>query len=126
MAAQETLVSFDTVTFTYENDHQILDEVDFSVRKGSKVTIMGQNGAGKSTIFKLITKQFTPTDGRVNVVPGVSIAIAPQVTPQEDRDLTVKAFFEKYHGEKAYDIDRKIDDVLAIVNVHAPKDRIIK
>jgi ATP-binding cassette subfamily F protein 3 len=126
MAAQETLVSFDTVTFTYENDHQILDEVDFSVRKGSKVTIMGQNGAGKSTIFKLITKQFTPTDGRVNVVPGVSIAIAPQVTPQEDRELTVKAFFEKYHGEKAYDIDRKIDDVLAIVNVHAPKDRIIK
>ncbi len=124
--AQDTIVSFDTVAFTYDDDHQILDDVDFSVRRGSKVTIMGQNGAGKSTIFKLITKQYTANDGRVNIVPGLTIAIAPQVTPQEDRELTVKAFFEKYYKEKAYDIDRKIDDVLAIVNVHAPKDRIIK
>lgn len=124
--AQETIVSFDDVTFTYENDHAILDEVSFSVRSGSKVTIMGQNGAGKSTIFKLITGQFEPNDGRVNIVPRLSIALAPQVTPVEDRDLTVKAFFEKYLKEKAYDIDRRIDHVLAIVNVHAPKDRIIK
>ncbi len=124
--AQETIVSFDTVSFTFENDHQILDDVDFSVRRGSKITVMGQNGAGKSTIFKLILGSYEPTSGSVNVVPGLTIGIAPQVTPPEDRDLTVKAFFEKYFKEKAYDIDRRIGDVLEIVNLHAPLDRIIK
>ncbi|MBI4835968.1 MAG: ABC-F family ATP-binding cassette domain-containing protein [Candidatus Abawacabacteria bacterium] len=124
--AQETIVSFDTVSFEFENEHQILVEASFSVRRGSKITIMGQNGAGKSTIFKLICSNYRPNEGMVNIVPGLTIAIAPQVTPLEDRDLTVKAFFEKYLHEKAYDIDRRIDDVLAVVNLHAPHDRIIK
>lgn len=36
----------------------LLDETSFSVREGSKITLMGQNGAGKSTIFKMITGEY--------------------------------------------------------------------
>ena len=124
--AQDTIVSFDSVSFEFENEHKILEEASFSIRSESKITVMGQNGAGKSTIFKLICGKIKPTSGNVNIVPGLSIAIAPQVTPPEDRELTVKAFFEKYFQQKAYDIERKISDVLEIVNLHAPLDRIIK
>ncbi len=65
MAQGDVVVRFDEVSFEYGHNKPILDEVDFSVRRGSKITIMGQNGAGKSTIFQLITK-----DKRVK---GVSI-----------------------------------------------------
>ena len=41
-----------------------------------KITIMGQNGGGKSTIFKLITRAFAPESGNVFVSNGITIAIA--------------------------------------------------
>ncbi|MBI2626408.1 MAG: ATP-binding cassette domain-containing protein [Candidatus Nealsonbacteria bacterium] len=47
----ETILRFAKVSFNYGHK-PILDEVDFSVRQGSKITLMGQNGAGKSTIFQ--------------------------------------------------------------------------
>jgi len=50
----ETVISFKDVDFHYDFRKPILEDVSFNVRKGSKITIMGQNGAGKSTIFKLI------------------------------------------------------------------------
>lgn len=38
--ANETIVRFNNVSFKFESGRVILDEVDFSVRKGSKITIM--------------------------------------------------------------------------------------
>lgn len=126
MSQFETIVSFDEVSFEFENERVILDEASFSIRKGSRITLMGQNGAGKSTLFKLITGENTPTSGRVNKIPKLSIATAHQVILQEDRDLTLQEFFQKYLQEHAYDIDRRIDEVLDVVNLSAPHDRIVK
>ncbi len=121
-----TLISFNKVTFGFGENKLLLDEVDFSVREGSKITLMGQNGAGKSTIFKLITGAAKAKSGDVNVVPKLSIGIAHQVMKHEDRDLTVQEFFEKSFDEKVYDIGRRIDNVLEIVNLKAPHDRLVK
>jgi ABC-type bacteriocin/lantibiotic exporter with double-glycine peptidase domain len=50
------ILRFDGVSFSFGDDKKIiLDESDFSIRQNTKITIMGQNGAGKSTIFKMIT-----------------------------------------------------------------------
>jgi ABC-type bacteriocin/lantibiotic exporter with double-glycine peptidase domain len=50
------ILRFDDVSFAYNDDkHPILVESSFSIRQNTKITIMGQNGAGKSTIFKMIT-----------------------------------------------------------------------
>lgn len=126
MAANDTIISFDDVSFEFDHTRPLLDEVNFSVRRGSKFTIMGQNGAGKSTILKLIAKELNPQSGRVNVDRGLTVATAHQVIRQEDRDLTVLEFFEKNFDEKKYDIERRIDEVLEVVNLKAPLDRIIK
>src|SRR3989339_101688 len=126
MSFSETLISFDSVSFEFEHKKPILDAVSFSVRRDTKITIMGQNGAGKSTILKLITGVIKPIEGSVNKLPKLTVATAHQVIRREDRDLTVRAFFEKNFKEKIYDIDRRIDEVLAVVNLHAPHDRIIK
>jgi len=119
----ETIVRFNDVSFEFGHKHPILDEVSFPVRRGAKVTLMGQNGAGKSTIFKLITGEFKPEDGDIHLAPKLSIATAPQVMPRDQLELTVREFFEKSFTDKVYDIDPKIDKILDVVNLHAPKDK---
>lgn len=126
MAHGDVIVRFEDVSFLHGIKKPILDEVSFSVRRNMKITLMGQNGAGKSTLFGLITKEYKPESGSVIVGNGVTIATARQVIPRGDLDLTVRAFFEKCFAKKIYDIDPKIDEVLEIVHLHAPKDRIIK
>ncbi len=126
MAQNETIVRFDNVDFEFDGRKPILEEASFSVRRGSKVTFMGQNGAGKSTILKIIAGELEAASGRVSTANGLTIATAHQVIKEEDRDATIAEFFEKYFPKKVYDLDRRIDDVLEIVNLHAPHDRIIK
>ena len=114
---QETIVRFDKVSFEWGVNKPILEEVSFTLRRGSKFALMGQNGAGKSTIFGLIFGKNIPEFGIINVVNGVTIALSRQVIPKEELDLTVREFFEKCFKIKVYDIDPKIDDVLEVVNL---------
>ncbi|KKS11807.1 MAG: CydD protein, partial [Parcubacteria group bacterium GW2011_GWB1_41_5] len=50
----DVIVRFDNVSFEWGINKPILDGVSFTIRRGMKLTLMGQNGAGKSTIFGLI------------------------------------------------------------------------
>ena len=126
MSRDETLVRFDEVSYEYNAKKQILDEASFVIRRGVKLTLMGQNGAGKSTIFGLITGAIHPESGDINIPHGLSIAVARQVIPRAELNLTVKEFFESVFPKKIYEIDPMIDEVLEIVNLQAPKDRLIK
>lgn len=135
--SNETILRFEKVSFEFGHNKPIITEVDFTVRKGSKITVMGQNGAGKSTIFSLITGGFKPEEGNIFSTKGMSIAIARQVIPRNELDLTIQEFFLKCFEDavaaglrkdsgKIYDIDPKIDAVLEVVNLHAPHDRIVR
>lgn len=126
MSKGATVLSFDEVSFEYGHNKPILNEVSISVREGMKVTLMGQNGAGKSTFFDLITGAKKPESGKINITNGVSIAQAKQVISRDLLDLTLREFFEKCFKEKVYDIDVKIDEVLEIVNFKAPHDRVVR
>jgi ATPase subunit of ABC transporter with duplicated ATPase domains len=129
MSKGDTIIKFENVNFEYSPNKPILQEVNFSIRRGSKMTLMGQNGAGKSTIFGLIMGTLKPEDGHVNVVNGVSIAISRQVIPRAEMDLTVREFFQKCFKDKVYDIDPRIDEVLEIVHLLGHEkvhERIIK
>ncbi|MFH1657630.1 MAG: ABC-F family ATP-binding cassette domain-containing protein [bacterium] len=124
--SDEVILRFNKVSFEFGSMKPILNEASFSLRQGSKITLMGQNGAGKSTIFQLITGKLKPDSGSIAVNPGASIATAWQVMPREYTDLTVREFFEKAFPEKVYDIDPQIDKILEVVNLHAPYEKIIK
>ncbi len=126
MSKNAVVARFDQVKFEYGEKKQILEEVDFSVRAGSKITIMGQNGAGKSTIFGLMTGKLKPEAGQISIEHGLSIAIAEQVIKRDELELTVREFFEKRFAQKVYDIDPKIDRVLEVVNLHAPHERSVR
>lgn len=93
--AEDIILRFDNVLFEYAEKKPVLDEVSFGIHKGAKITLMGQNGAGKSTIFKLITQDLKPTKGNVFITNNATIAIASQVVDQEDLELTVEEYFAK-------------------------------
>ena len=114
---KETIVRFDKVSYEWGVNKPILEEVSFGIRRGAKMTLMGQNGAGKSTIFGLIAGTNQPESGIINIVNGVSIASSRQVIPRAELELTVREFFEKAFTKKVYDIDPKIDDILEVVNL---------
>jgi ATP-binding cassette subfamily F protein 3 len=126
MAAGESVLRFEEVSFEYGPKKPILKEVDFSIRRGTKTTIMGQNGAGKSTLFQLITGELHATEGTINKNKDISIAISKQVIPRDYLDLTVRDFFQKSFSKKVYALDPMIEKVLEVVNLHAPLERIIR
>jgi ATPase subunit of ABC transporter with duplicated ATPase domains len=116
MAKWDVVIRFDEVTYGYVAPKWLLDEVNFSVREGSKITLMGQNGAGKSTIFKMITGEYKPNEWRILITQGKHIAIAKQVMSHDDKLLTLWAYFRKYSRSDAHNIDRDIKDVLDAVD----------
>lgn len=129
MSRDETIVRFEDVSYEYGARKPILDDVSFPVRRGAKITLMGQNGAGKSTIFGLIIGAIRPGSGDIHTEKGLSITIARQVIPRGEMDLTVREFFQKVFPKKMYDIDPRIDKALEVVNLKGHEkmhERIIK
>ncbi len=59
-------IVFKNVNFSYQNQKfKVLKDVDFTIKKGEKVGIIGKIGSGKSTIAKLIMNLYEPTDGSI-------------------------------------------------------------
>lgn len=66
--AQIDSICFEHVTFTYPGEERpVLRDVSFSLGKGEALVIVGLNGAGKSTILKLMLKFYLPDSGRITV-----------------------------------------------------------
>lgn len=119
----DVILRFNAVSFAYSEKRPILADVNFSVRESAKITLMGQNGAGKSTIFKLILKELEPVQGTVDIRDHATIAIAAQAMKKSDLGKTVREYFEGAFAEKVYDIDPKIAKVFDAVNLTAPTSK---
>ena len=61
------MLEFNNVSFDYDENSKILDELSFSVRPGEFVSIVGVSGSGKSTIFRLITGLDKPLVGDITL-----------------------------------------------------------
>ncbi|QQR60905.1 ABC-F family ATP-binding cassette domain-containing protein [Candidatus Uhrbacteria bacterium] len=120
------ILRFGNVSFAYDEDHPILDEVNFSVRENAKITLMGQNGAGKSSIFKLLTGVYKPQEGEVHIQKGAKVAIGLQVMAREHMEKTVQDYFAQAFEERPYNLDKLIKDVLETVNLETPLDKKIR
>ena len=59
------VIEFDQVNFSYGRE-RVLHDVSFSINKGEKIAIVGETGAGKSTIAKLILRFYLPNEGDVS------------------------------------------------------------
>ncbi|MGM9973405.1 MAG: ABC transporter ATP-binding protein, partial [Clostridiaceae bacterium] len=61
-------IRFENVTFSYpKTDKKVLEDISFEIKKGEKISIVGLNGAGKSTIVKLICRLYKPDSGKIYI-----------------------------------------------------------
>ena len=61
-------IEFQNVTFTYPKaEKPVLENVSFQIQKGEKISIVGLNGAGKTTIVKLICRLYEPDSGEIYI-----------------------------------------------------------
>ncbi|WP_347239959.1 ABC transporter ATP-binding protein [Oscillatoria sp. FACHB-1406] len=70
-------IRFENVWFAYKNDEYVIKDLNFTLRPGEKVALVGPTGAGKSSIIRLLCRLYDPTQGRI-LVDGVDIRHIPQ------------------------------------------------
>jgi ATP-binding cassette, subfamily B, bacterial len=69
-------VAFQKVSFHYEDNENVLEDISFTVRPGRVLGILGRTGSGKSTLTRLLFRLYDPGEGQV-VLGGVNIRQAP-------------------------------------------------
>lgn len=83
------MLIFDQVTKVFGNGTKALDEVSFALGAGEFAVLRGPSGAGKTTLMRLILKEFAPTKGKI-VVDGDDLSrISPRNTPLLRRKVGV-------------------------------------
>lgn len=116
-------IRFENVSFKYPRaDNYTLKNINVTIRKGEKVSIIGKNGAGKTTFVKLLTRLYKPTEG-VITLDGIDI----QTLSYEEYMSKIAAVFQDYRlfgvsieenitGQEGGDI-QKVSQVLCEVGI---------
>ena len=103
--SNDNIIEFKNVTKTYKlfkddkkrlfsvfskkipyKEKKAVDDVTFTIKRGESVALFGRNGAGKSTILKIVTGVTFPTEGEVNVNGRVSALL--ELTAGFDKELS--------------------------------------
>ena len=86
----DAVIRFEKVSFAYNKDRKILDEVSFTVPHGQKVAVVGPSGAGKSTLARLLFRFYDVCSGsisidahNINTVSQVSLRDNIGIVPQD-------------------------------------------
>jgi ATP-binding cassette, subfamily B, multidrug efflux pump len=70
-------ICFEDVWFAYKDDDYVIQGLNFTIKPGEKIALVGPTGAGKSSIIRLLCRLYEPTKGRI-LVDGVDIKSIPQ------------------------------------------------
>ena len=101
------MISINGLTVAY-GGFTLLDNINFHISENDKIGLVGKNGAGKSTILKLICGLQSPTAGKVAVPSGIRIGYLPQI-------------MEHHKGKSVID-----ETMTAFADMHAKEDELEK
>ena len=93
-------------------DQSLFDNLKFGINKGDKVGLVAPNGAGKSSLLKVLAGQDTPDAGEVHYRKGVHIGYLEQ-DPQMEPSMTLQQFIDAAHSELA-EVLRQYQKALAL------------
>lgn len=71
-------ISFKNVSFSYKSGEKVLEEFNLEIKAGEKIALVGETGAGKSTIVNLICRFYEPTTGKI-LIDGVDYKERSQI-----------------------------------------------
>jgi ATPase subunit of ABC transporter with duplicated ATPase domains len=95
---QKIIFSMSRVSKTYPGKKTVIKDVSLSFFYGAKIGVLGLNGAGKSTVLRIIAGVDKEYDGDVNLSKGVSVGYLEQ-EPLLDPEKTVKDIVEEGAAE---------------------------
>jgi lipopolysaccharide transport system ATP-binding protein len=101
--------------------------VSFNVAKGEVLGIVGQNGAGKSVLLKILSRITCPTEGHVRLRGSISsmleagIGFHPELTGRENIRLSGAIL-----GMSTYEIDTRMDEILSFAQIDEYLDSPVK
>jgi len=106
---------------------QVLRGINFEVKKGEAIGLIGHNGCGKSTTLKLLTKIIYPDSGNINITGRVSSLIElgagfhPDMSGRENIYINASIF-----GLGRKEIDNKLDDIIAFSELEESIDHPVR
>ncbi len=106
---------------------RVLEEFDLELKTGERVALIGPNGSGKTTIFKMITGEETPTSGMISVRKGATLGMLSQIPKVYSDDITVLDVL-KSGKQQVYNIEKRLRDIESKLSTSTPDklDSILK
>ena len=95
----------------FEVGHRILDGFSLQVDSGERVGLLGRNGAGKTTIFRIMTGQVAPDEGTVTIAPGKRLGLISQI-PVYPAGYTVRDVLDTAFAP-IHAMERELNDLAA-------------
>ncbi|MCQ2157244.1 MAG: ABC-F family ATP-binding cassette domain-containing protein [Bacteroidales bacterium] len=104
------MISVDDVSVAY-GGFVLLDKINFHISENDKIGLVGKNGAGKSTILKLICGIQNPTSGQIDKPNHISIGYLPQIMEHHRGRTVLEEAMSVFDDEK--EIEREIERITA-------------
>lgn len=89
---------------------KVLDEFDLELKTGERIALIGPNGSGKTTIFKMITGEENANSGNISVRKGATLGMLSQIPQAYSDDVTVLDVI-KSGKQQLFDLEIKIHEI---------------
>ena len=104
-----TDLSVNNLVKSFEIGRNVLDGLSFTVTAGERVGILGQNGCGKTTLFRLLTGQLRADEGDIAVAPGKRMGLISQI-PVYPEGWTTEMVLKDAH-RRLYAISDRMEEL---------------
>ena len=104
-------ISVNELVKGFEIGERVLDGLSFSVNSGERVGILGPNGCGKTTLFRILSGEYRPDEGEVMIAPGKRLGLISQI-PVYPEGWTVEDVLRDAH-RRVYAIGELLDALAA-------------
>lgn len=104
------MISLDDVTVAY-GGFVLLDKINFHISETDRIGLVGKNGAGKSTIMKMICGLQAPTSGRIDMPSNISVGYLPQIMEHHKGRSVIDEAMSAFDKEK--EVEKEIEKITA-------------
>ena len=103
---------------------EIFDDVSLQIKDNEKVGIIGMNGAGKSTFFKLVMGKLEPDSGRIILKPGTRIGFLPQVISDEIPSMEISVFDYLLDGRPIKKLEQELSEAYTEASIETDEKKL--